>query len=195
MKKKCLLRILALTVAAVTALAASPLAAAADFRFDEPQNSPTKFSEMEYTRPSFDEFAELGDRAVSLCADSENAPLVLDIYDNLNQVYAVYSGMFAIAQIKCYQDVTDMSWQTEVSETNAVLMNCIEKMRSVAQTILASPCGEYALEYWGEDYASFIANSSELTDEEIALHNKAVELSNEYGEKSVEVYTIDIGGR
>ena len=138
------------------------------------------FDEMEYVRPELAPLEEQIAITLELAADGSNSDAVIDSLLECDALYYTYYTMYALAEIRYYQDMTSEYWSEEytVCDEGSVELEILFEDMYVA--LAESPCAQAVEDdYYGEGFieyytGDFIGYSDETYAELIRRENEVM---------------------
>lgn len=141
--------------------------------------SSVPFDQISYARPDPEELGKLAGQAASLAEDNKPAEQIIEVLQQCDQMYYTAATMYSYAEIRYYQDLTDLYWAEEYGVCSDYFLECEILMDGLYQACARSPAAEvlekeyfgegfvdyYGVDYIGytdETYSAFLAQEQEL---------------------------------
>lgn len=167
---------------------------AADGRFAEPKHGQLSFAEMKYEETNAKECEALAKQIRTLTKDAAKAKRVVSLFEDLLEAYDYAAGMGSLAMVLSDLDTESDYYRKESERLGNLDTELSELLRETAETVLQSPCGEYAESVWGEELCE-AARETALTPEQKKLTEQENRLLAEYEKKSAAEYTAEWKGK
>lgn len=138
-------------------------------------------SKRVYERPDEAAAFALIDEITDLCASSDNLDAVIKKRNLFfDEYYYKISTLSVIASINYDKDVSNEYWKEESVWIEGVARQISNRALELEKAIFSSPCADYFIEEYGQDYADYVLQAVTLTDEQLALHARISELEAQY---------------
>ncbi|MGL5256271.1 MAG: hypothetical protein ACRC76_04455 [Proteocatella sp.] len=128
------------------------------------------------------------DEIEKLCTDEKNKEKVLalykEIYDEMDKIYTAST----INEIYYSKDVTNKKYAEQKNYYDRINLESTDKVYTVLNTVINSPCGPYLEEFVGADIAEMIKASEPMTEEASKLAIKESELVQKYDQLNAVKY-------
>ena len=147
------------------------------------------YADMAYEHIETDAYYRMLDELYDAAEDGD-AEAVCALYDSLYDQVVYADAMYTLASIRHDAQTDDEYWQDEYIYTEGVLVELADALGAAGLDVLDTPAAEGFKDCVGEEMAEYFAEYEPMTDEELALHDREVELQEEYYELIDSIYGI-----
>lgn len=138
-------------------------------------------SERVYEKINEEEAYALLAEIADLCQSAENLEAVIEKRGQFfSDYYNKLATLITVANINADKDIYDEYWRTE----SVWISNFAQELHTAGieleKIIFTSPCVDYFIEEYGQDYVDFILEVEVLTDEQLQLLATISELESQY---------------
>ncbi len=144
-----------------------------------PRETAVSYEDMEYEHYDPDAFYKDADRLEAL-AKKGDLQAAEALYDSLYERMVYIDTMDTLSMIAHYRDLNDEYWSDEYIYSDALWTEMSDALCTAALSVLASDIGDDFASYIGEEMAAYLDGYTPMTDEQIALYDRELELVEEY---------------